>query len=93
MRFKGKYMVLILAKTPGESARVGYTTSRKVGNAVVRNKVRRRMREINRLHQDSLISARDHVWILFSTAATAPYTALRDEALGLLRRAQKRCKA
>ncbi|MFC7048804.1 ribonuclease P protein component [Emcibacter nanhaiensis] len=32
----------------GEEIRVGYTTSKKVGNAVVRNRARRRLREVVR---------------------------------------------
>ena len=32
----------------GEQIRVGYTTSKKVGNAVVRNRARRRLREVVR---------------------------------------------
>lgn len=30
----------------GDSIRVGFTTSKKVGNAVIRNRVRRRLREV-----------------------------------------------
>jgi ribonuclease P protein component len=45
--------VLQAAPTPAElsspAVRVGFTVSRKVGNAVVRNRVRRRLREIARL--------------------------------------------
>lgn len=31
---------------PGDCIRVGFTTSKKVGNAVIRNRVRRRLREV-----------------------------------------------
>ena len=45
--------VLQAAPAPGElvlpSVRVGFTVSRKVGNAVVRNRVRRRLREVAKL--------------------------------------------
>jgi ribonuclease P protein component len=45
--------VLQAAPAPAELAppcvRVGFTVSRKVGNAVVRNRVRRRLREVARL--------------------------------------------
>jgi ribonuclease P protein component len=45
--------VLQIAPVPADlslaSVRVGFTVSRKVGNAVVRNRVRRRLREVARL--------------------------------------------
>ena len=45
--------VLQAAPVPAEdtlpSVRVGFTISRKVGNAVVRNRVRRRLREVAKL--------------------------------------------
>ena len=45
-------VVLQIAPRPadtGDAPRVGYTASRKVGNAVVRNRTRRRLREAARL--------------------------------------------
>ncbi|WP_461307956.1 ribonuclease P protein component [Albidovulum sp.] len=36
-------------EAPGEGIRVGFTCSRKVGNAVARNRARRRLRELARL--------------------------------------------
>ena len=67
--------------------RAGFITSRKVGGAVVRNRVRRRLREIVRKHQHDI---REGFWIVLiarPAAARASYSALEDEWLRLARRA------
>lgn len=47
-RRHGAFMVLHFAPNPTGSARLGITASRKVGNAVVRHLVKRRIREVFR---------------------------------------------
>ena len=67
--------------------RAGFITSRRIGSAVVRNRVRRRLREIVRHHQHDL---REGFWIVLvarENAATAGYRALEHEWLRLARRA------
>ena len=67
--------------------RAGFITSRRIGSAVVRNRVRRRLREIVRRHQHDL---REGIWIVLvarKDAATAGYHALEHEWLRLARRA------
>ena len=67
--------------------RAGFVTSGRLGGAVVRNRVRRRLREIVRRHQHGL---RQGVWFVIIArheAATASYGALEDEMLRLARRA------
>jgi ribonuclease P protein component len=52
VRIPGRHFVLfILPNTVGRS-RLGVTLSRKVGGAVVRNRARRRLREIFRRHEE-----------------------------------------
>ena len=47
--FHGKFIVMsVLKNVPTPEVRVGLITSRRVGGAVVRNRVRRRLREIVR---------------------------------------------
>jgi ribonuclease P protein component len=68
-------------------SRVGFVTSRRLGSAVVRNRLRRRLREIVRQHQNDL---RDDFWIVLIArrdAANAGYCALEDEWLRLAKRA------
>jgi len=67
--------------------RAGFVTSGRVGGAVIRNRVRRRLREIVRRHQHEL---RQGIWFVIiarQEAATATYGALKDEWLRLARRA------
>ena len=65
--------------------RVGFTVSKKVGNAVVRNGVRRRLKELVRRRKHWL-HARDLVIVAKPEAATAPGAALLAELSSLLER-------
>jgi ribonuclease P protein component len=61
-------------------------TSKRVGGAVVRNLVRRRLREIVRRHQHEL---RSGIWVVViarPAAAQASYSTLEDEWLRLAKR-------
>lgn len=82
-------MVLSVLKVPLEpvSPRVGLITSRRVGNAVARNRVRRRLREIVRAEWPRLAAGFWFVVIARQRAADAAFQQLRDEWLALATRA------
>ena len=72
---------------PNATARAGFITSKRVGGAVVRNRTRRRLREIFRKHQHEV---RGGIWIVIiasARAARATFPALEGEWLRLGRRA------
>ena len=49
----GRYLVVFALAGEGEMCRVGITASRKVGGAVVRNRARRRVRELFWSHREA----------------------------------------
>jgi ribonuclease P protein component len=70
----------------GCTFRVGFVTSRRIGGAVVRNRVRRQLREIVRQHQHEICEGVWLVVIARPPAARANFAALEGEWLRLARR-------
>jgi ribonuclease P protein component len=68
-------------------ARLGFTVSKKVGNAVERNRVRRRLREMVRLlGANRMRSGHDYVLIGRRAALKVPFARIAEEFEGALRR-------
>jgi len=63
--------------------RLGITVPKRVGTAVVRNRIKRRIREVFRLHRQELPGGWDLVLNPRPRAATVAYPALERELLGL----------
>ncbi len=76
-----------------QRSRLGFTVGTRIGKAVVRNKVRRRLREIYRTHEQELRPGWDIVVVARGRAAGAPYRELRRDLLRLLDKLEVRRKA
>lgn len=63
--------------------RLGFTTGTKLGKAVVRNRVRRRLREVYRLHERELADGMDVVVVARVRAAHSTYWQLEKSFLKL----------
>lgn len=83
----GLLMLGVLATETADAFRVGLVTSRRVGGAVVRNRVRRRLRDIVRRHQHALPRGLWLVVIARPAAGSARSKALEAEWLQLVKRA------
>lgn len=79
---------LLVLFLPGEApeSRYGITVSRKVGNAVVRNRVKRWLREAIRHERVSAHGRWDVVFIAHPSAAEAGFEALRSQVGAALAR-------
>jgi len=67
--------------------RAGVITSKRLGNAATRNRVRRRLREIFRKHQHGIAAGVWLVTIASPRAVHVSFAVLEDEWLRLVRRA------
>jgi len=83
----GRFMVLWLRSGEDAALRLGVVTGRKVGEAVERNRARRRLREVYRRHRHLFAGARDVVVVARRAILEASWTELSEELLTLARRA------
>ncbi len=87
------YMVVYCRRAPVPQGRVGYTVSTKLGGAVTRNRVRRRLREIYRLNLPTLKAGYDLIIVARGRSVGAKYQSLNAaflsacDQLGILREA------
>ena len=69
-----------LVRADGGPARIGFTVTKKVGNAVIRNRTRRRLKEAARLLlRDRAVAAVDLVVIGRDSTRGRPFVALMDD--------------
>ena len=80
-------MVLYWQKNRQGQSRLGITVSTKLGHAVVRNRVRRRFRELYRLHKPEMQPGFDVILVARGRAVRSTYQQLDETYLRLLRQA------
>jgi len=74
-------LVLYARRTRRDGNRVGFTVTTRLGHAVVRNRVRRRLREIYRLHESELSPGTDLVIVARGRSVDAAYRTLERDFL------------
>ena len=82
----GSCMVLYCRKNKLGNNRLGLTASVKLGHAVVRNRARRRLREVYRLNSPQLRKGWDIILVARSRTVTASWKELNDTFLRLCRK-------
>lgn len=81
------YLVLYARKNRSATNRVGITVGKKLGGAVTRNRVRRRLREVYRLHESRFTPGWDIVVVARSRCIDCSFQKLQDAYLSLAEKA------
>jgi ribonuclease P protein component len=69
-----------------EQFRVGVSCSKKIGNAVVRNRMRRMIKEIVRHHEHEIVTQMDLIFIVRKGALDMPYKEMEKSLLHAMRK-------
>ena len=85
--FAGPHLVLYVRRNRTNENRVGITVSKKLGKAHVRNRARRRLREVYRLNEAMFQSGWDIVVVARSRSVTADFSELTASYLALAKKA------
>ncbi len=85
--FANSYLVLYARKNRMHHNEVGITVSKKLGHAVVRNRTRRRLREIYRLNEHLFTPGWDIVVVARTRSVNADFAKLTQAYLSLAEKA------
>lgn len=80
------YFAIYCRKTGRNYSRLGITTGVKLGNAVHRNRIRRRIRALYRTNEEMLLPGFDIVVVARTRAISAQYKELEKSFLRMMRK-------
>lgn len=83
-----KYVVMYIISNSSNFNRVGFSASKKVGKSVIRNRVKRRMKEAYRKHVDSAKFGFDLVFTARVGSGSTDYSIIENNIVSILRRAK-----
>lgn len=92
--FSNQYLTIYIYQHPpteGKQIRLGLVVSRKLGKAVRRNKLKRRLREIFRLHKHLLKPGLDIIFLPRNQAVDYDFQELKKSVLSIFKRAKLFC--
>ena len=85
--FAGPYLVLYARKNRTGINRLGITVSKKLGKAHIRNRIRRRLREVYRLNEEKFLPGWDIVLVGRGKALDGDFSAITKSFLSLAKKA------
>lgn len=85
VRLRGEKITLFYRRVGSNELQVGFTTARKIGKAVQRNRARRLMREVFRLHRGEIKTGFHYVLAWTGKVSGSNYREAEKELMKLLK--------
>ena len=85
--FSGEHIVLYVVSSKTKNIKVGLAVTRKIGHAVVRNRVRRRLREIVKKQVPNLKQNYNIIVVARENVINASFEKLTNEFIKLIKKA------
>jgi ribonuclease P protein component len=89
--YPARYFVLYLTPNNEHVNRYGFTAGKKIGNAVVRNRMKRLLKEVVRKHGSTLNCSFDYVLVARSAGVGKGMKEIEDDFIKLIRRHRLGC--
>lgn len=86
----GKRMIIYSCQHEGDTARFGIAVTSRIGKAVVRNRIKRILREIIRKNVNNLHGGFDTAVVVRGKILLSPFQEIEKELLNLLKKAEKK---
>jgi ribonuclease P protein component len=83
-----KFVVMYIIVNNSASNRVGFSVSKKVGNSVIRNKVKRLMKEVYRKYADNNKIGFDIVFTARVGSGSVDYKTIENNIMSIMRKAK-----
>lgn len=83
----GKYLIMFIVQNHGQEQRFGIVTSKKIGNAVIRNRAKRQIREVIRKNLTGIPKGYDVVVVARYNVKEATFELIESDLKRLIRKA------
>jgi len=83
--FANKYVVIFFVKNNLDYNRVGVSATKKLGNSVLRNRTKRRIKEVYRLNVDRVKRGYDIIFLTRASAKKTNYKEIESAILHILK--------
>ena len=81
-----RLLIIYILENKYEYNRVGFTVSKKVGKSVIRNRVKRLLRESYRLNEEKILQGYDIIFIARNMASKASYREIENAMMHLFKK-------